>query len=831
MKLELGDLVPLAAIVVFFAAFGVNAAGMAIALLPGFLFSYFLIECRKTVRILLSIPLTILLVLVPTWALNIFSFPVNGPVLVFISVAYSAVFAALLKKSKVKIGLKSVIGIDTALLIVLAASAVLITYPLHSGLLPRTDGSSHYYKIWQITESLNNANQIPFWDSGWYAGYPLFDFYPPMSHYVTAFMSYFIPADLNIVFDYAMITAYVFLAIGVFVLCRALGLNAFSSFLSGLIAVASPRLSTNAMFSGQFPTIMAFALVPISVYVFIRAFTEKKTGLYLLSGILLGVDFLIHHLTGYFLGILFLVSFLTLALKRGADVLGFLKITLSAALIVAFWLVPFFINMPFSDYSKKTVLGFNPDVFLALTESPDKACSDFYCFEAMGLELTLLALVGGLVWLSGLAIGKGKLYISPRMELGSVFTVSMFLGVLVLALAPFIGITNYIPFGSSFGSERFTFYLMLPIAILGGAIAEIANGFKNKEFVVAGIVVSLVVAVFLWRYIDLVNFRAADWNTETAPLSSSGLSDLYSELRSLPAGRVITYGIFQGAIVAAIPVQTGKGAISGWQPQSSPNYKRVAGKLEDISGQSLFNFNVSSRSVYSIYQQSWTKWIAINLCSNEGANAVNSTFIKDERYLFAWRNGNNQGCLVILETPNTEFAESIKPIGVVNDAQSIKDSIYDTENGYNVYFTRRVSDIPINDYKLVINKDVIWDESLANDIASIASSEPKPLTWQRNENGITISNTTGWTLIKETYYPLWSAYNNNKKLKIYESDLGFMLVNSTGDLQLKIEKPVYYLASAAITLAFFILILFFTLSGKPASHNPDKEPDAVLNRP
>ncbi len=831
MKLGLGELVPLAAVVVFFAAFGISAAGFAIALLPGFLFSYFLIECRKTVRILLSIPLSILLVLVPTWALNTFSFPVNGPVLVFMSVFYSVAFAALLKKSHIRMGVKSPFTTDTALLLVLVAAAVLITYPLHSGLLPRTDGSSHYYKTWEIRNSLDTGSIIV-WDSGWYAGYALFDFYPPMSYYLTAFLGFFSTADLGLMLDYVMILSYVALAVGTFVLARELNFNSFSSFMAGFIVLISPRLATNAMFSGQFPTILAFSLVPLSVYVFIRAFNENKTRLYFLSGLLLGSNFLIHHLTGYFLATLLILVFVIMSAKhRTLKISGLVQAVATSVLVVAFWIIPFFVNISYSEYAKPAAAGFSPDVLLSLTTTPTKSCADFYCFEAMGLEFTLLAILGAILLFGGISVGKGKLTVAPKFSTGSVIAASMFVAVLVLALAPFIGITKFLPFGSSFGAERFTFYLILPIALLAGSICELGNGFRGKDFAVAGSVIVILLSLFLLKYAELANFRAADWNTESAPLDSSGLSDLYSELRTLPEGRVITYGIFQGAIVSAIPVQTGKGSISGWQPQSSPNYKRVAGKLEDISGQSLFNFNVSNRFVYTVYQQSWTRWIAINLCSSEGANAVNSTFARDDRYLFVWRNGNNQGCLVLLETPDTEFAESIKPVGVVNDEQSVKDSVYDTENGYSVYFTRRVSDIPQDDYKLVINRDLVWDNDLAEEIAAFASSEPKPLAWQRNGNSITVSNTSGWTIIKETYYPLWSAYNGNKKLDIYESDLGFMIVNSQGKLELKIERPVYYAASSAITLAFFVFVLFFAVSGKPASHNPDKEPDAVLDRP
>ncbi|MBI2085052.1 MAG: hypothetical protein HYT71_00900 [Candidatus Aenigmarchaeota archaeon] len=829
MKIEVNSaIIYTAALLAFSLSFGVNSIGMVFAVLPGFLFSYFLLECRKTVRLLLSVPLTILLVLVPAWVLNIFAVPVNGTILIALSLAYSSLFAFVLHGKKINLDAK--LDAETVLIFILIFAAAIMTLPLHSGLMPRTDGTSHYYKVWQIREGLDTTGHISLWDSGWYAGYALFDFYPPMSYYFTALLSYFTTSPLNAVFDYVMILSYIFLAVGVFILSRELGLNKLSGFLAGLVIISSPRLATNTMFSGQFPTILAFSLVPISMYIFIRALSEKKTKLHVLSGMLLGTVFLIHHLTGYFLTTLFLLAFSIFSLKKRAfDFKNLFRVVITSALVLAFWIIPFFVNIGFSEYSKKSAIGFNPDVFLVLTTSPDKTCNDYWCFESMGMEFTVMAIAGALIWLGGVAASRGKISISPKIGTGSIIAVSMLLGVLVLALAPFIGITNYLPFGSSFGAERFTFYLILPLAILCGAVLELVNGLQGKDFLVGGTILILVLAgIFLWKYMDLVNFRAAEWNTEDAPLNTSGLSDMYAALRSIPDGRVMTYGIFQGAIVGAIPLQTGKGVISGWQPQSSPNYKDVAGKLEDISGQSLFNFNISNKFVYTIFKQSWVRWVVVNLCSPEGARAVNSTFTKDERYLFVWRNGNSQGCLVLLEVPQTSFAETVEPVGVLNDTQKIKESLHDTENGYQIHFTKRLSDIPQNEYRIIINKDVIWDDSLAADIADIASSDFKPLAWQRNGNEIIVSNTAGWTLIKETYYPLWSAYNGNKKLKIYETDLGFMLVKSEGNLELKIEKPLYYTISSLITFIGFVLILSSIILEKTPSHNPDKEPDPVL---
>ncbi len=814
--------------VIFYLAFGVGAVGIAIALLPGFLFSYFLIECGKTVRILLSVPLSVALVLVPTWILGTLSVPVSGTLLVLLSVAYSVLFGFVLKNSKIHP--RPNVAAESFAVLALLAVAVFVTYPLHNGLLPRTDGSAHYYKIGLLKNSIDGSGQIPMWDANWYAGYPLFDFYPPMSYYFAVFISYFVPAGMNLVFNYVTILSYMFLAAGFFVLARGLGMNIFSSFLAGLVAVSSPRLAANTMFSGQFPTILAFSLVPVSLYVFKRAFEEGKPGLYVLSGMLLGANLVIHNLTGYFMGIMLVLTFLvSLARSRRVErgkAVGFLKAVFVAVLLSSFWTVPFFINVSHNPYFSQKVTGFNQDIFLVLMKSPDKSCADFYCFIAMGAEFTALALVGGLVWLSGASLGRGKMSLSPHVDPGSAVVISVLIVTLLMAVSPFLGISKFLPFGS-LGAERFVFYLVLPIALFGGAVGEIVNGFKGREFLIAGLVLSLAVGVFLLGYMDLVNFRAANWNNEAAPLASSGLSDMYSELNTLPPGRVITYGIFQAAIVSGIPAQTNKPMISGWHPPGSPNYQDVAGRIEDVSGQGLFNFNVSGKFVYTMFQNSWTRWIVVNLCSDEGQRALDSTFIKDERYLVVWRNGNNQGCLVVLEVPGVVFAETVTVAGAEGDSRKIMDSIYDTENGYLVHFTKQLGEIPDDEYKIIIGKDVLWDAGLSKEIAYMASSERKPLEWKRKAGEIAVKNTTGWTLVKETYYPTWSAWNGDKEVAIHENDLGFMLVKSEGDLVLKQRIPPENLLASAASFLFFVCLLASGVLEKFSPHNAGKKSDPV----
>lgn len=793
---------------VFIFLFGVNSLGFLIALLPGFIFSYLFIEARNLVRFLLSLPLTMFLVLVPSWALNMVGIPVNGNVLIGISLFFSVVgFYLAWKTKKIDFGAKKFTS-EHALILLLLLVIAFVSYPLGAGQLPRTDGAAHYYKSWLLEAGLDQTGTIPIWDSNWYAGYPLFDFYPPFSYYLTVYLNYFTNAGLNNVFDYIMILSFVWLGLGVFALSKHLGFNDFSSFMAGAIAVVSPRLSTNMMFSGQYPTILAFSMIPIAVVIFLKCFEEKKYAS--LSAILIAVVFLTHHLTGYFTAVIFGLAFaLNFLSHKKKAALSFVYAAVLSMLLALFWLAPFAANMKYSEYASPREPGFNPDVFLVLFSSPSRDCADFYCFQAMGLEFTILAAIGLLVSILNLKVGRDKVSVNPGFEKNRTFVVLMFLAVLFLALAPFLGITKYLPFGSSFGAERFTFYLVFPIALLAGSILEIINGFHSKDFVIFGAVITVVLFLLLWKYVDLTNYRAGNWNNENAPLATSGLSDLYTELKQLPDGRVLTYGIFQGAIVAAIPIQAEKPSISGWYPQGSYNYKKIAGLLEDVSGQSLFNFGLSSKFTYSLYEKSWTRWIVVNLCSAEGQSAVNNTFLQDERYLVVWRNGNQQGCLVVVEVPDTFFAESVSLVKIEGDYENIRKKIYDTDYGYAITIASNRTNIADSEFRAIVGKDVLWDDGNAEELVNLLLASRTPLQWEREGSAIRLFNTTGWTSVKETYYPYWHAYQNGNEIPIYQSDLDFMLIKSEGDVELRIERGIYQYAPSAVSFVVFAALLFF----------------------
>ncbi|MFH1106244.1 MAG: DUF6541 family protein, partial [Candidatus Aenigmatarchaeota archaeon] len=389
---------------VFIFLLGANAISFLIALLPGFIFSYLLVETRKVVRVLLSLPLTAFLVLVPTWALNMIGVPINGAVLIGISLFFSAAgFFLAWKKKKLDFEMKN-FSAQHVLILLLLLIVAFVSYPLGAGQLPRTDGAAHYYKSWLLKAGLDQTGSIPIWDSNWYAGYPLFDFYPPLSYYITVYLSYFTNAGLNSVFDFLMILSFVWLALGVFALAKHLGFNDFSSFMAGAIAVVSPRLSTNMMFSGQYPTILAFSMIPVAVLIFLKCFEEKKHAS--LSAILIAMIFLTHHLTGYFAAVIFGMVFVLnfLPHKKKASAIFAYTAALSA-LLALFWLAPFVANVKYYEYASPSEAGFNPDVFLVLFSSPSRDCADFYCFQAMGLEFTILAAVGLLISILNLKIG------------------------------------------------------------------------------------------------------------------------------------------------------------------------------------------------------------------------------------------------------------------------------------------------------------------------------------------------------------------------------------------------------------------------------------------
>jgi len=101
------------------------------------------------------------------------------------------------------------------------------------------------------------------------------------------------------------------------------------------------------------------------------------------------------------------------------------------------------------------------------------------------------------------------------------------------------------------------------------------------------------------------------------------------------------------------------------------------------------------------------------------------------------------------------------------------------------------------------------DRTTANIVEKFEVTET-PLQYEKpNPETIKINaDTSGWILVKETYFPRWHAYQNNRELPIHISDMGYMLIHvGAGGVLLKNELGLVDYLGMFISL--FTLSLVF----------------------
>jgi uncharacterized membrane protein len=84
-----------------------------------------------------------------------------------------------------------------------------------------------------------------------------------------------------------------------------------------------------------------------------------------------------------------------------------------------------------------------------------------------------------------------------------------------------------------------------------------------------------------------------------------------------------------------------------------------------------------------------------------------------------------------------------------------------------------------------------------------------------------------WIVVKEAYFPRWRAQQGSTELKVYQSNLGTMLVQArgTGDITLKYDNTVLEKTLAFIALILLVGIYSLTLY----SFRPKKPKKEVLH--
>ncbi|MCS7282466.1 MAG: glycosyltransferase family 39 protein, partial [Anaerolineae bacterium] len=337
-------------------------------------------------------------------------------------------------------------------------------------------------------------------DMGWGFGYPVFNFYPPLSYYVAlliARLSFGIPLGVRI----AQALTFLLAGLGVYSLTRDF-FREEAALVAGIAAMYAPYVAYNPLYRGAMPEAMGWVLLPWAWWAVGRAVRTGRKGWFAAGTLLFGA-LLITHSVGAVVGTP-LVSLYALMEALSRSSLPRRRRLLTAVLIVGlglglslfFWIpaqaerplvqlerVPY--GFPGGYRSHFFSLGYT--VFAWEPVRPDLI--NTYPPRSLGLVSVLLGLPG--------LMGLFRFPDSRRRQVaffGAVFLLST-----LMALPVSGPIWEAVPFLHNFQFPwRFLGPAALSLSVLVGTTAELLARFRWRGFAVALIVLALVLADLGW---------------------------------------------------------------------------------------------------------------------------------------------------------------------------------------------------------------------------------------------------------------------------------------------------------------------------------------------
>ncbi|MBI5652905.1 MAG: glycosyltransferase family 39 protein [Chloroflexi bacterium] len=179
----------------------------------------------------------------------------------------------------------------------LLASLPAALFLAQDGFFSSSDGMIHLYRLFELDRSFHAGDFFPRWFplAGYGYGLPVLNYYPPLAYYLAEFFhllgaGYLVSIKLLIAFS--LFTA----AISMFIFARDV-LGDAPAFVAGVAYAYLPYILSDAYVRGNFPELLAVALIPLALFAFRRAFTLGAPRDLVLSALAFAAIILAHHLT------------------------------------------------------------------------------------------------------------------------------------------------------------------------------------------------------------------------------------------------------------------------------------------------------------------------------------------------------------------------------------------------------------------------------------------------------------------------------------------------------------------------------------------------------
>ncbi|MEK6981916.1 MAG: hypothetical protein AABX38_03205 [Candidatus Micrarchaeota archaeon] len=739
-------------------------------LLPYFLLTYKW-DLGIIERALLSLPLAglsfLLLYLLSVWGLALPQYLVVGIVFV-LPLIISFIFYK--KKiiddlsSKFNGGFPSVLSNQTLFCVLLI---ILVTTLAYQGLLnetsiPRTDAMEYLAKISFVEKSLRFDDQIFSWYDKQQLGYPIFTFDPLLSFIFCGVLAFLSGASLIKIFNIIFLFFMIFLTLGVFLLARSIFKNDLLALLCAIIFIATPSITLNALYVGNYKLFAAYAAMPLALHFIYKILSRDEQAKQIL-GLLFAYIFLSH--SSVFIPLIILATlavFIYHFFKEGLIIfISFIE-TLHALikpigiflLFTLFFILPIFIYGPYISKSfQQPEVQSIPDLAKTIYSVIIAPLFTEPLLNEQKGSLSVGVLYGVFVILSFIVLAFD--YKKNNQNIVHGITIAFVICWIVIFL-----LSNYVSIVAKtlVGFDRMAPFFALFYCVLITYLFYRAYNLTAAN-PIAGYVIIILAIAFVSNYIIITNQKSFLYvNEDSLYTQVYEYGNFTSKVFGSLPGRQTTYGLFSPSLQPMFTIANnistnGLGFVQG---QHTDIY---LSRMTDVKNSWGVPNQTSAKEIFKLFKLTDVRNIYVDTCTAGGQTFVKKFQNCDE---CKFTKIDDISDCYILAFLDGSFAEGFSTIP--------------TENNYGTIASANVATNRVNPQQINI-----------------------------------LAPSSKYILVKEEYFPNWHAYQNGiGEVKIQESDIGLMIVENVNgkNIQMKYELALWEKLLFLISIGGLSLVVF-----------------------
>jgi len=415
------------------------------------------------------------------------------------------------------------------------------------------DTGSHNYLVYYLRDYLLPHGKIVGWSPGWYAGFPMFQFYFPLPYLLMVFLGYIIPIQISV--KLITLLGTFLLPVAAFLSMRFMGFKFPVPIVAAIFTLPFLFMEANSMwggnipstFAGEFSYSLSFSLM---ILFFGTAYHGVKSNkLTIQNSVLFAAICLTHVYTMIFAGVSSL--FFLFERKRKTIIKNFkylFKVYFFALLLIGFWIFPLLAKVQYrTPFDYIWVINSIKEVF-------PEVLLPFYVVAVYGAY-------------------KG---VKNKDERIMFLLFSILVSIILYKLAIFARLTDirFVPFLQFF-----------PLLIAAYGISQL-----KKLNVIFLFILFVVVAFWVSKHVTYISFWT-EWNYSGFESKAywPQLKNITDYLTGLPPGRVVhefsnvhdKFGTVR--TLEDIPLFTGKPVLEGLTIESAVNSPFVFWIQSEIS--------------------------------------------------------------------------------------------------------------------------------------------------------------------------------------------------------------------------------------------------------